>query len=37
MYAYVVTAGLLGLAVNGLLVGAERLLLFWHPSQRGTR
>jgi ABC-type nitrate/sulfonate/bicarbonate transport system permease component len=34
MYAYVVTAGLLGLAVNGGLLLAERRLLFWHASQR---
>jgi ABC-type nitrate/sulfonate/bicarbonate transport system permease component len=34
MYAYVLTAGLLGLAVNGGLLLAERRLLFWHASQR---
>lgn len=34
MYAYVVTAGLLGLALNSLLQAGERLLLFWHVSQR---
>jgi ABC-type nitrate/sulfonate/bicarbonate transport system permease component len=34
MYAYVITAGLLGLAVNGVLVLGERRLLFWHASQR---
>jgi ABC-type nitrate/sulfonate/bicarbonate transport system permease component len=34
MYAYVLTAGLLGLAVNGGLLLGERRLLFWHASQR---
>jgi ABC-type nitrate/sulfonate/bicarbonate transport system permease component len=34
MYAYVVTAGLVGLAVSGGLVAIERRLLFWHPSRR---
>jgi ABC-type nitrate/sulfonate/bicarbonate transport system permease component len=34
MYAYVLVAGLLGLAVNGTFGLAERRLLFWHPSQR---
>jgi ABC-type nitrate/sulfonate/bicarbonate transport system permease component len=34
MYAYVLTAGLVGLVVNGGLVLAERRLLFWHASQR---
>lgn len=34
MYAYVMTAGLLGLVVNGGLLLAERRLLFWHASQR---
>jgi ABC-type nitrate/sulfonate/bicarbonate transport system permease component len=36
MYAYVVTAGLLGLAVNSALVPVERRLLHWHPSHRAT-
>lgn len=34
MYAYVVTAGLLGLGLNSVLQAGERLLLFWHVSQR---
>jgi ABC-type nitrate/sulfonate/bicarbonate transport system permease component len=34
MYAYIVTAGLLGLAVNLCFHAAERRVLFWHPSQR---
>jgi ABC-type nitrate/sulfonate/bicarbonate transport system permease component len=34
MYAYVVTAGLLGLVLNGLLQWAERRVLHWHVSQR---
>jgi ABC-type nitrate/sulfonate/bicarbonate transport system permease component len=33
MYAYVLVAGLLGLALNGAFGLAERRLLFWHPSQ----
>jgi ABC-type nitrate/sulfonate/bicarbonate transport system permease component len=36
MYAYVITAGLIGLAVNAVLVRGERRLLHWHPSQRVT-
>jgi ABC-type nitrate/sulfonate/bicarbonate transport system permease component len=34
MYAYVVTAGLLGLGLNSVLQLGERLLLSWHVSQR---
>jgi ABC-type nitrate/sulfonate/bicarbonate transport system permease component len=34
MYAYVVTAGLLGLVLNGLLQWGERKVLHWHVSQR---
>jgi ABC-type nitrate/sulfonate/bicarbonate transport system permease component len=34
MYAYVVTAGLIGLAVNTVLALVERVGLFWHASQR---
>jgi ABC-type nitrate/sulfonate/bicarbonate transport system permease component len=34
MYALIVVAGLLGLAVNLVFHAAERRLLFWHPSQR---
>lgn len=34
MYAYIITTGLLGLAVNGLFVLLNKPLLFWHPSQR---
>jgi ABC-type nitrate/sulfonate/bicarbonate transport system permease component len=34
MYAYVITAGLLGLILNSVFQMAERRVLFWHPSQR---
>lgn len=34
MYAYVVIAGLLGLAVNSAMTLLETRLLHWHPSQR---
>lgn len=34
MYALIVVAGLLGLAVNLVFHAVERRLLFWHPSQR---
>lgn len=34
MYAYIITTGLLGLAVNGLFVLLGKPLLFWHPSER---
>jgi ABC-type nitrate/sulfonate/bicarbonate transport system permease component len=34
MYAYVVTAGLLGIVLNAAVEACERRLLFWHPSQR---
>jgi ABC-type nitrate/sulfonate/bicarbonate transport system permease component len=37
MYAYVVTAGLLGLAVNLAFAPVERRLLRWHPSHRATK
>lgn len=37
MYAYVVVAGLLGVAVNVLARGLESRVLFWHPSVRGER
>jgi ABC-type nitrate/sulfonate/bicarbonate transport system permease component len=36
MYAYAITAGLLGLALNGLFQVTERFVLFWHPSQRAA-
>lgn len=35
LYAYVITSCLLGLALNGALVLAQRRLLWWHPSMRG--
>lgn len=35
MFVYVVTAALLGVALNWLLVAAQRRVLWWHPSQRG--
>ncbi|MFI7482051.1 ABC transporter permease [Kocuria sp. M1R5S2] len=35
MYAYVLTAGLLGVGINLVFQGLEKPLLFWHPSQRG--
>jgi ABC-type nitrate/sulfonate/bicarbonate transport system permease component len=35
MYAYVVVAGLLGVAVNLLARALESRVLFWHPSVRG--
>lgn len=35
MYAYIVTAGLLGVAINLVFGLLEKPLLFWHPSQRG--
>ena len=35
MYAYILTAGLLGVAINLLFTVLEKPLLFWHPSQRG--
>ncbi|WP_232216026.1 ABC transporter permease [Promicromonospora sukumoe] len=35
MYAYVVVAGLLGVAVNLVARALERRTLFWHPSVRG--
>lgn len=36
MYAYVITAGLLGVALNALFQLGERHVLFWHPSQRAA-
>lgn len=36
MYAYVVTAGVIGLVLNVGFQHVERRTLFWHASQRGT-
>jgi NitT/TauT family transport system permease protein len=36
LYAGIVVAGLLGLALNALLAGGERRLFAWHPRLRGT-
>jgi ABC-type nitrate/sulfonate/bicarbonate transport system permease component len=36
MYAYIVAAGMLGVALNALFQVAERRLLFWHASQRSA-
>ena len=36
MYAFIVTTGMLGVAVNLALLALERRVLFWHPSQRGS-
>jgi ABC-type nitrate/sulfonate/bicarbonate transport system permease component len=35
MYAFILTTGVLGLALNLALLAVERRVLFWHPSQRG--
>ncbi|GGG61502.1 nitrate ABC transporter permease [Kocuria dechangensis] len=35
MYAYILTAGLLGVGINLVFQALEKPLLFWHPSQRG--
>lgn len=35
-YAYIVTAGLLGWALNAIFVELERHVLHWHPSQRAA-
>jgi ABC-type nitrate/sulfonate/bicarbonate transport system permease component len=35
MYAWILSAGLLGWVLNGLLQTAERRTLHWHPSFRG--
>ena len=34
MYAWIVLAGLVGIAINAVLVRLERTVLHWHPSQR---
>jgi ABC-type nitrate/sulfonate/bicarbonate transport system permease component len=34
MFVYVVTAALLGVVLNWLLVAAQRRVLWWHPSER---
>jgi ABC-type nitrate/sulfonate/bicarbonate transport system permease component len=36
MYAYIVTAGVVGVVVNLGFAAAERRILFWHASQRTT-
>lgn len=35
MYAWIITAGLLGVAINLIFTAVEKPLLSWHPSQRG--
>ncbi|MDO1484626.1 ABC transporter permease subunit [Rhodococcus rhodochrous] len=35
VFAYAITAGVLGLLVNTLVVSAQRRLLWWHPVIRG--
>jgi ABC-type nitrate/sulfonate/bicarbonate transport system permease component len=35
LYAYVLTAGVLGILINVLLVWLQRVLIWWHPSVRG--
>jgi ABC-type nitrate/sulfonate/bicarbonate transport system permease component len=35
MYAFILTTGVLGLALNVAMLAVERRVLFWHPSQRG--
>ena len=37
MYAYILVAGLLGVALAGSFALAERWLLHWHETQRNTR
>lgn len=37
MYAYIITAGLLGVAINVIFGMLEKPLLFWHPSLRGDK
>jgi ABC-type nitrate/sulfonate/bicarbonate transport system permease component len=34
MYALIIAAGLLGVALNLAFVAVERRVLFWHPSYR---
>jgi ABC-type nitrate/sulfonate/bicarbonate transport system permease component len=34
MYALIMAAGILGVAVNLAFLAVERRVLFWHPSQR---
>lgn len=36
-YAWVVVAGILGLAVNGAVLLGQRRLLWWHPTMRGEQ
>lgn len=37
VFAYTVTAGVIGLLINSLVVLAQRRLLWWHPVIRGDR
>jgi ABC-type nitrate/sulfonate/bicarbonate transport system permease component len=37
MYAEILVTGILGLLLNEIFTRAERRVLHWHPSQRGTR
>lgn len=37
MYAYIITAGVLGVGINVVFGLLEKPLLFWHPSQQGGK
>ncbi|WP_051026937.1 ABC transporter permease [Nocardia higoensis] len=37
VFAYAITAGILGLVINALVVAAQRRLLWWHPIVREER
>jgi len=37
VFAYAITAGAVGLAINALVVAVQRRLLWWHPIIRGER
>lgn len=37
VFAYAITAGILGLLINAVVVAFQRRLLWWHPTVRGDR
>lgn len=37
MYAYVITAGILGVLINTVMLAIQRALMWWHPSVRSKK
>ena len=37
VFAYAITAGIIGLLINTIIIRVQRRLLWWHPIIRGER